>query len=899
MADVSEMQKLAKTGRIAWHSFPLGDVFARLGSKSSGISEKEAKIRLNRFGRNIFYNKDKVSLLRIIFDVFWNPFFAIAVFSSLTALFAKMYSESLLIFLISMFGFLILFLQKAYIQKYINKIKSFDVRKATVIRDGVQKRVLFSEVVPGDIIVFSSGDEIPADARIIQGFGIKADEREINGTMESVSKSVSHVYENFSNIVFGGSFISEGFGEAVVFGTGEDLEIFNRSKIKHDKTPKETYIEKKILRLGKFLLFFIIIFSFLILSFCFLFGKDSEKPLYFISTFSAIFVLPVFYISVFFSIFFGIVAMLKSNCLLKSIFSAEKIGDIDVLVSDKPGIFGFRECKIEKILFPEIKNGVFGLVENTKDIDNNLLVVSYGALSQELSCEPIHFLKEKGNFEGDAFVKSVVSFGIDIKDIEKKFKKIGGIFNIGQSKISIYFRETQSGDRFVFITGYADFLLNNIKRIQFLNRYENAAKFELDTIKDSYEDLTKKGLFVFAVCSKKISREENINNLFTDDSILKLLRDINLVGIVGIKYLLPDNLRILVSDLRVSGTKILLSTCDSQISAKLFGIESGVLHKNKMPDILDGKETEVFNSKELSERSNLVDILCRSKFSNKLKLIKSWIENNKIVGFFGDSQKDYLILSESSLGVSSINSLDSVKNFSEVILLDGKFETFLKAVRIGKNILNNIRGSIIYLTSIIITEVSIVFLGIFFGFPVFASHIIWINIVTVILAIFAISTKKDTSEIINANSFVARKRFLERRSSLVAIYIGLANSICVFSIFLFFKSILNSLDYARAMTFLSLCVNSLFIAFSCSTLKNQVWKASLKESKNTVFLLISGLLISLLAIANPFYNYMNSSWYGFLEIVIILGVGTIVFLSTEIFKWIIAKSSKYQITNNK
>lgn len=889
-----------ETERIAWHSFPLGDVFAHLGSKRDGLSENEAKMRIEHFGRNDFLERNNIIFSRMFLSVFFNPFFGIAVFSAFASILAKMYFESAVIFSLSFLGFVILFFQKIGIEKNMWKVKSLESKSVVVLRDGIKRRVLFSEIVPGDVIAFHSGDEIPADARIIQSFGLKIEEEKITGVHGSISKTVSTISAGIeipsrTNTIYGGSFVSDGSGEAVVFETGHNLEIFKSAKSKAKDYFSETLLERKILKLGKFLLAVIFASSAGVLTFGFAIGKGFAESFAIISALSAFAVLPVLYIAGFSALACGVGKILKAKCIVKSFAVVEKIGNTDVIISEKPGIFAFGESNIAKILTPERRNGILELSLVCKYTSNHLLALTYGVFAYE-SYELSECMATKGNMIDDAFTRAAVSAGIDIRELDSKFKKIGSMPQSGSRNFSISFRETHNGERWAFIAGYADALIQNVKKIQILNKYENAVSFEIGMIKEYMDSMAKSGLTVLAVCSKKIEKKENLSDWASASGDFKAFLDLNLVGLVGIKHSVIENLQLLLSESRMAGIRAVLVTGDHTMSAKSFGIETGIVQKNIVPEILEGKEIEAFDAKELLYRIRNVDILSRASFDQKLKITKAWMENKKCVCVFGDSPDDAEILRESDIGISLSNAADSVKNASGIVILDGGLKSFLEAVSRGRVILSNIKKVFVYVLGLSLSEALLIGAGVIFGFnmPVIATQILWVNIAVGIFPALALSRKEAEKGIMNLPPPAEKKKFMGNYALFTAIAAGLINSAALFGVFMFFKSSFNSVAYARSVTFAALCVNSLFIAFSAAILQKPVWESSFAENRKTIMFLGLGILVSASAFfISPFRTALDSNPADFLEWIIILGAGTLAFLSVEIVKWILIKKSVF------
>ena len=902
MAKGYERRKFMETERIAWHSFPLGDVFAHLGSKRGGLSSEEAKMRLKHFGENVFFESNKTGFSKIFSSVFLNPFFGAAAFSAFSVLLARMYLESAVIIGVSFLGFMMRFFQRIGIEKYIQKISKLESRNAATLRDGVQNCVPFSEIVPGDVIVLRSGYEIPADARIIQSLGLKTEEEKMTGVRGDISKRASVVstgteISGRTNTVYGKTFVSDGSGEALVFGTGPNLEIFRSVRPKEKDYFSGTLLERKISKLGKLFLIGILFLSAGILIFGFARGRDFRESLFAVSALSAAAVLSVLYIAGFSAIISGIGKMLSKKCLVKSLSAAEEIGRVSVMIAGGSGLFTSGEPKIAKVLTPERRSGILELNSTVEYASNHLLALTYGVLVFGSAIESQSNDPEKRAGKGDeigrAFIEAAVSAGIDIKKLERKFKKIGDMPQGGSRKFSVSFRETSDGERWAFIFGRADALISNIKKIQVLNRYENAIPFEIGVIKESIDSMAKSGLSVFAVCSKKIENRENLSNWANGDGNFKTASGLNLVGLVCVKDFMIENSQCLLSEARRAGIRVVLATDDQTLSAKAFGIETGIAPKNKVPEVLEGKEMETFDAKELSHRIRNIDIFSLATREQKLKIAEAWKSLGENVGVFGNSPDDVRAVSEADIGISFSDGADSVRNASGLIILSGGFESFLESVKEGRAVLSNIKKVFVYVFGLSLSEVILVCLGVVFGFgaPVAASQILWANIAVGIFPVSVLSRKDPDRGIMDfPPDNKEKKKIMGGKALFLTAAAGVISALALFGVFVFSQSSLNSVSYARSVTFTALCVNSLFLAFSVGSLSKPIWESSFLENKRMMMFFGLGILISSAAVyIGPIKAALGLGSIGFLEWVIIFGAGILVFLAVETVKWILSR----------
>ena len=406
--------------------------------------------------------------------------------------------------------------------------------------------------------------------------------------------------------------------------------------------------------------------------------------------------------------------------------------------------------------------------------------------------------------------------------------------------------------------------------------------------------------------SKKIENMENLFRWIDEANNFRHVSELNLVGLVGIKDEIAGGSQSSLSEMRRLGIRTVIVTSDNPIAAKSFGMETGVVPKNRVPEILEGKDIEAFDIKELSYRIGNTDIFSRTTPHQKLKIVKSWKEQGESICVFGDSPGDSAPISEADVGVSAVEGADSAKNASGMIILDGGIKTLFVAIMESRAILENIRKIFVYTLSIGVTEAVLIGIGIVFGFqiPVIATQILWANIIVGIFPASALARKK--SGVADADSPALlrsahqdlrpekeKRRFMGSKAVLISAISGAVNALILFGIFVFFKSSFNSVSYAQSVTFLALSIVLLFTAFFSSNLSRPVWETTFQENKSMLaFCGIGILIIASSAYIGPLGDILGSSAAGFLEWVIIFGAGVLGFLAVETSKWLLLKRSK-------
>jgi len=215
---------------MKFHQFTSEEVLKHFSSGIDGLSEGEAQERLAQFGPNEIRREREISPVKIFLSQF-NSFIVYILISAVFISFVlHEYIDTAVIIAILIVNAVLGFFQEYKAEKAIESLKRMAALHATVIRDGRKMRINSNKLVPGDVIVFESGDRIPADARIIEEYLLEVMESSLTGESHSVKKDSMPIDDtstlgDIKNIVFGGTNVTSGSGKAVVVRTGMDTEM--------------------------------------------------------------------------------------------------------------------------------------------------------------------------------------------------------------------------------------------------------------------------------------------------------------------------------------------------------------------------------------------------------------------------------------------------------------------------------------------------------------------------------------------------------------------------------------------------------------------------------------------------------------------------------------------------
>ncbi|MGB9848188.1 MAG: cation-transporting P-type ATPase [Minisyncoccia bacterium] len=255
---MKEKRFLDKIENHCWHALDIGQTFQVLNTQKEGLKEKEVEERQKIYGLNKIEEVRKTSLLKLYLKQFKSPLIYILLIGGIIALFLKDFTDSIVIFSTIIINSFIGFFQEKKTNQIFQQLQSFLKKTAKVRRNGVIKEIEAENLVPGDIIILEAGQQVPADARLIEVDNLKINESILTGewlakiaTVEKLDKDIP--LADRDNLVFMGTLVEEGKGEAVVINIGKDTELGKVGFVVQDIKKEKTAFQKKVENLSKLL----------------------------------------------------------------------------------------------------------------------------------------------------------------------------------------------------------------------------------------------------------------------------------------------------------------------------------------------------------------------------------------------------------------------------------------------------------------------------------------------------------------------------------------------------------------------------------------------------------------------------------------------------------------------
>ncbi|MFA5854846.1 MAG: cation-translocating P-type ATPase [Candidatus Gracilibacteria bacterium] len=845
-----------------------------LGLKNrEGLSQKEAEKRLARFGFNEIKEEKSFVWLKILLSQFWNVMTGILVAASLISFFAQEKLDSAAIVVIIFLNAGIGFLQEYKAEKAVDSLKKLISPHALTVRDGVLKKIPARELVQGDLIILEEGMQIPADAEIIEAFGLKCMESSLTGESLPVEKTAK-------SMVFMGTTISQGHGKGIVIKTGMETEFGRIAKLVQEEKSEATPLQKEISRLSRALVIIVLIIAGLLLTLTAIKGQNIFQ-MFLLSVSLAVSVIPEGLPAVItLTLAIGVQKMAGKNAIVRRLSAAETLGNTDVICTDKTGTLTQNEMTVQKLFFNGKDHAIEGIgyspfpVFNTENSEPELkLILNTCAL-----CNNASLLKngDKWAISGDPTEGALLTLaqkgGTEKFTAEKLLPKLEeAVFDSERKRMSTLNGTTKTGF-FIFTKGAPELLLEVCSGISENGEIRPLTDSDKDKILAKNLEMAKSGFRVIGFAYKPVKKGIGISE-----------ENLVFLGLAAISD--PPRMEVAnaISICQNAHIKVVMVTGDHALTAQAIGEKIGLYKKGDR--IVTGEELENMTAKELGAIIDHVSIFARVSPHHKVKILKAFSQKGHTVAMTGDGVNDAPALKSAGTGIAmGITGTDTAKEASDIILLDDNFATIVATIENGRIIYRNIKKFIRLLLSANFDEVIMVSFAYVIGgpLPFLPLQILWLNLLTDALPAIALGVDNTETNVMNDRPFKATQSIWKDmlKFSIVAGLIPAISGICIY---LLMKE--APAYHMRTVMFTSVVIFELLLVFSVRFERRHLFTAFFKNK----FLLLSVALslgFQLLAIyATPLQKILETAPLTLADWALILSMNGMAILILETWKF--------------
>ena len=872
-------------------SKPIEEVLKELNvDLLKGLTDEEAIIRLSKYGENKLLRQKKNSVFVLFFRQLNDWLIYILLAAVVITFIMQEYADVIIISLVIFINAILGVIQEVKAGNAIDALRKLSFPKATVRRNGFVLTIDSEKVVPGDILILTAGQFIPADIRLIESINLQIEESALTGESVPSDKDASYILSDPKtplgdrlNAAFMSTIVSAGRGIGVAVGTGMDTEIGKIANLINTEEKSKTPLELRLDQLGKTLGKFAIGICVVIFIIAMLQGRDLAD-MFLMSVSLAVAAIPeglAAIVAVVLSI--GVTSMARKNAIIKKLPAVETLGSVNIICSDKTGTLTqnkmtvTRYFNLEKDKSVEIESG------STYEADAELIAKAM------ILCSDATF--EDGKGTGDPTEIALLIFGdalgIDRKALAAESKRLAEYpFDSDRKLMSVL--SSENGKLTVYTKGAIDNLIKISTHILENGKVVPINEGHLKLYEKATADMSSVALRTLGVAYKSVDRAIDAS---------EMEKGLIFIGLVGMIDPPRTEVKSSIQYAKDAGITSIMITGDHKNTAYAIANELGMA--DNISQAITGHEIDNLSIEEFTSGIMSYRVFARVSPEHKVMIVKALKSHGNIVSMTGDGVNDAPALHAADIGVAmGITGTDVAKGASDLILTDDNYGTIVTAIEQGRNIYNNIKKSVIFLLTCNMGEVVAVFFTLLIGWkaPLIATQLLWINLITDSLPAIALGMDPGNPGVMKEKPRDSSENFFAGGAGLSVILGGiLIGSLTIFAFWYGYyehgyspldsSAPADTVEYARTMAFMVLIVSQLFYTLAVRSTSDSIFTIGVFSNKFLTGAIVLGILMQLLVINIPVmqeaFNLQMLDLRGWL---MAIGLGLLPLIISEISK---------------
>lgn len=814
----------------------VGDLLQSLDTQDErGLTVDLAEKRLREYGSNVLAEKKKKGIFRIVTKELTEPMIIILIIIALIYSFIGTVGDSLTIVAIVMIVMLLEVFNINRAQKSMESLRSLTSLTSVVYRGGRTVEVKSRFLVPGDIVILSAGDRIPADGRLIDSYNVNVDESSLTGESFPVRKDYlktgeSSLIAELPNFVFSGTLMVQGTARMVVTGTGRRTEIGKISEMVEEVEEAETPLEKSMDGLAFVLAIVAAFFSILIPLIGYFEGQSLDLMI--ITGLSLAFAtvpeeLPIV-ISVTLAV--GAYALSRKKAIVRNLRAAETLGDVTVIATDKTGTITENRMFVGHTYFS-------GTVRESDEVPPKAFIETGVLCTGTLLSDVRVSSKYKDPMEV-AVLAYANSTDSHVEALRKRLRVEEEFGFDNRIKMSSYIY-SEDGKFSIYVSGAPEVIVANSSSILEDEHVKPIDLKDIERITETVSGFTQAGERIIA-----ISFRHDINPSLPREELEK---DLTFAGLMSFVDPPRPEVKESISLCQKAGIRVIMLTGDHPGTARSIAAKVGIDHGG---EVLTGADVQHMSDGELSSRLKNVSIFARITSEDKLRIVNLLEQSGEVVAVTGDGVNDSPALRTAQIGISmGIRGTDAAKESSDMILIDDDFSTIVDAVREGRKIFHTLRKGVKYYLTVKMSLVAIFLVPLILSipFPFSPIQIIVIELFMDVAALGGFVSERGESGLMKKPPRGTDRKFMDS-GMWKGIILGSAGLvIAVLSIYLYSYFISANIVEAQTAAFATWVLAQVFLAQNLRTENEPVLRKGFFSNRIIVYWAV-GVILALVVI---------------------------------------------------
>lgn len=894
-----------------WYQLNITDIFTKLGTSEQGLAHHEIEERIKRNGLNKLAEEEKISKLRLLLHQFASPLIYILMIAAVVTAFLGEYIDVGVILAVVILNATIGYFQEYKAEESVRALKKMIVPKARVIREGKEKELHSENLVPGDIVLLTSGVRVPADLRLFTAIELKIDEAMLTGESIPAEKVTTPIREerlipgDQRNMAFMGTIVVSGRARGIVVETGTSTILGSIAEEVREIGIVKAPLQEKIHQFAKSIGFIVLGASVLLFVAGILVG-EAAKDMFMTAVAAAVATIPEgLPIVVTIAMAIGVARMAKQNAVIRKLHAVETLGSTTVIGSDKTGTLTKNEMTV-KVLYDGDRTYKFTgsgyepngeILHEEIPVNVNEMTHLQHVLRIGLLCNESDVYEENGeyNIDGDptegALIVAAMKAGL-MPEQEKQRYQQKAVIPFESERGYMATLHAYGGRKFIYVKGAPEKVLEMCVSDARGERLDRKGPLHVAN------NFAKEGLRVLAFAWKEASDE--LEELTCREvERCESMSDLIFAGFEGmIDPPRPEAIEA-IENCKKAGIRVVMITGDHAITAKAIARKLGIADIEY--EVLTGKDLEDFSDSDLFEKVKTVSVFARVSPQHKLRITQQLKKHGHIVAVTGDGVNDAPALKEAHIGIAMGRSgTDVAKEASDMVLTDDNFASIFNAVKEGRIVFDNIRKVTFFLIPTGIAAILSILATVFMGIPIpyVPAQLLWINLVTNGLQDVALAFEPGEKVVINRLPRNPEEGIISRLLIERTIIVGIIISAGVVYNFTMALNAGDSLERARTVAVTTMVFFQFFQAWNSRAEIQSVFKMNPLGNIFLFYSMIAAFFCQLAVIYVPALQWVfRTEPLSGAEWMRILSVAVTVVIIVEMDKLIRRKKAEVRMTS--
>ena len=869
------------------------EVFQNLETSQNGLSPIEAQSRLSLYGDNVLSEQQSQPKWQKFLIQVRHPFIVLMLLAVLISLWQRDLTLTLVILLLTITNSAFSYWRENRAERAIDNLRRLLPTYAHIVRAGEEIHIPAKEVVPGDLLILAEGDNIPADARVVEEYGLRVNNASLTGESVAARKTAeASILPNISelerpNLIFAGTSVASGTGKAIVFSTGMLTQFGRIAHLTQTVQEQPSAFQKELIHLGNILTIVAASVGAIVWALANYEPNVSShfaNPLLLaLGTIVAVTPegLPA---TLTLSLAMAVQRLAGRGVLAKQLNIVETLGNVSVICTDKSGTLTQNQMTVREAWVSCHKLQITGVgyepkgqfipAPQGKSFENDLLSLLEAGLccnNSRLNSPTTErpYWSSLGDQTEAAIKVAAVKYNLEEEVVIKKLPRIHEIpFDARRKRMTTIHRELNR--EIAFVKGAPREVLQLCSSIKIDGEIKPLDEKLRTEILGTNDDYARHALRVLAFAQRELPPR---SGSYSAESVE---HDLTFLGLMAMMDPPRPEVERAVQVCQQAGIRIVMITGDYGLTAESLARRVGMITTSS-PIIVTGADLDLLDEPDLYKLLEKEVIFARMAPDHKLRLVAAYQACGEVVAVTGDGVNDAPALRKADVGIAmGIIGTDVAKESADIIQTNDNFGSIIAAIEEGRAIFDNIRKFITYIFASNLTEVLPFLLTGAIGIPpaLTVRQILAIDMGTDILPALALGIEKPEPDIMNCPPRLKSQPLLDRgllvRSFL---WLGLIEAGLCYAGFLttyLFSgnaailniAILNTIQWPRLFTIsgdVNVIAQTVFLAgvvtsqignaFACRTSKAHITQMGWGSNK----ILLSGILLALVLLAGLIY----------------------------------------------